>query len=521
MILLLTLLTPSASAASYYFLDSGTRAIGRGGAFVCGADDISAMYYNPAALVNIDRPIFNLNGWGVGQYVRFDRLDEAGDDGEFGTDDDLSFEPVENVGSPQLEPQGGFATHLGGIAPILKDTHLALGLYVPTSPNMAYDPDGAQRYSLIDSLVWQVYAGPSVAQRITPWLSIGAGLEYTFLRVDQRLKVSAPLSGDSEDPADDVELNLETWDPAKFSWNAGLLVQPTKWLDVGASVQPAIHYVAPGTLDVGFNPDSFVGGQLANEDTSGETGPTFTDDDVNLYVTTPWIVRVGVQVKPVPKLRVEADGTWTHWSESEELRIELCTEDDCSDGGVTLAHDPDSVLLTEDIELVDDISILTGFVDSYSARLGADYDVTDWLRLAAGVHYETSSVPTARQGVAVVDGNKWGVAAGATVRVGHHLALDVSFAEQFLANRAITDSELRQIQLEVDLSDFSNTSVGEGTIVGNGQFTSRLTFVAIGATVYLGQPKDGGTPAPKAPKSPKEPKAPEEPAAPAEPSAAG
>lgn len=495
MLLLLTLLTPSASAASYYFLDSGTRAIGRGGAFVCGADDLSAQYYNPAALVNIDRPIFNLNGWGVGQFVKFDRADEAGDDGELGTDDDLLFDEVKNQAAPQLEPSGGFATTLGGLSPILKDTHIAIGLYVPTSPNMAYDPEGAQRYSLVDSLVWQVYAGPSVAQRILPWLSIGAGLEYTFLRVDERLNVTTVQDG-SDDPQNDVALDLNTWDPLKFSWNAGLLIQPTKWLDIGASVQPAIHYVAPGTLDVNFSPDHPFSSFLTDGDaTDDETvGQTFTDDDVNLYVTTPWIVRAGVQVKPTPKLKIEGDFTWTHWSESKELRIQLCTEggESCDDGGVTLTHDPDQQILTSDIPINDDIAIVTGFQDSVSGRLGADYMVAEWLRLSAGAHYETSAVPAARQGVAVVDGNKWGVAAGATVFAGKHLAFDLAFAEQFLSNRTITDSELRQIALHADIANPDNTTVGEGKVVGNGQFTSRLTFVGIGATVYLGQPKADG-----------------------------
>jgi len=494
MLLLLALSAP-AHAASYYFLDSGTRAIARGGAFVAGADDLSAQYYNPAALVNLDRPMFNLNVWGVGQYVRFDRADEAGDDGQMGTDDDLLFDPVENSAHPQYEPSGGFATTLGGLSPVLKDTHIALGLYVPTSPNMAYDPDGAQRYSLVDSLVWQIYAGPTVAQRITPWLSVGAGLEYTFLRVDERLDVTTVQDG-SDDPQNDVSLDLHTWDPAKFSWNAGFLVQPTKWLDIAGSVQPAIHYVAPGTLDINFAPDHPFSSFLTDGDASDDAtnGQTFTDDDVNLYVTTPWIVRAGVQVKPTPKLKVEGDFTWTHWSESKELRIQLCTEggDDCTDGGVTLTHDPDQAILASDIPINDDIAIVTGFKDSVSGRLGADYMVADWLRISAGGHYETSAVPAARQGVAVVDGNKWGVAAGATAFVGKHLAFDVAFAQQFLSNRNITDSELRQIALHADIADPDNTTVGEGKVVGNGQFTSRLTFVGIGATVYLGQPKADG-----------------------------
>jgi long-subunit fatty acid transport protein len=146
--------------------------------------------------------------------------------------------------------------------------------------------------------------------------------------------------------------------------------------------------------------------------------------------------------------------------------------------------------LQEDIPITEDIAIVTGFQDAVSVRLGGDYLVADWLRVSAGAHYETSAVPAARQGVAVVDGNKWGVAAGATFFAGKHLAFDVAFAEQFLSNRNITDSELRQIALQADVLNPDNTTVGEGKVVGNGEFASRLTFVGIGATVYLGAPSE-------------------------------
>jgi hypothetical protein len=51
-----------AHAGGYYTLDSGIRAIGRGMAFTAGADDLSAQYYNPAALTRIDRTTLELRG---------------------------------------------------------------------------------------------------------------------------------------------------------------------------------------------------------------------------------------------------------------------------------------------------------------------------------------------------------------------------------------------------------------------------------------------------------------------------
>ena len=45
-------MTPSkADAGGLYFTDRGVRAMGRAGAFVAGADDLSAAWYNPAGLV--------------------------------------------------------------------------------------------------------------------------------------------------------------------------------------------------------------------------------------------------------------------------------------------------------------------------------------------------------------------------------------------------------------------------------------------------------------------------------------
>src|SRR5580700_4663088 len=42
----------SAQAAGLYFSDRGVRPLGRGGAFVAGADDLGAIWYNPAGIVD-------------------------------------------------------------------------------------------------------------------------------------------------------------------------------------------------------------------------------------------------------------------------------------------------------------------------------------------------------------------------------------------------------------------------------------------------------------------------------------
>ena len=43
-------------AAGFYTTTSGAKALGRGGAYTAGVDDLSAQFHNPAGLVRIDGP---------------------------------------------------------------------------------------------------------------------------------------------------------------------------------------------------------------------------------------------------------------------------------------------------------------------------------------------------------------------------------------------------------------------------------------------------------------------------------
>jgi long-chain fatty acid transport protein len=484
---MLLLLAAPAFASGYYYIDSGARAIGRGGAYVLGADDLSAQYYNPAALHNIKRPMLNIQGWAASQYVRFDRADEP--------DNGLSFDPVENQSPPIYEPSLGYAAPLGGIHPILKNTTLAVGLYVPTAPYLAYDENGAQRYQLQDSLIWQAYAGPSVAQKITPWLTVGAGLQYTFLRVEERLASTICILPDPEDcadpaknledPTNDLDLSVNNWDPFQISWNAGFIVTPIKQLQIGASIQPPISYSAPGQLTATFDDDFALASQLEPVDCSASNPEdedglcyVYTDDDTTLKVTVPMVIRAGVQVLPVDGVRIELDGVYHQWSTMSEFLItDMDMEVNGADGGF---------LDGQKIVVSDDIVFKTGFRDAVSVRLGGDWQINEWAQVRLGGHYETGALPDATLGVNLPDTDKFGVGAGGTFTIAKRVAVDVAFAQQFMGTKTITDSEATQQALWTSLADPESSAVVPGKIVGNGEFTSSVFYAAVGASVYFG-----------------------------------
>ena len=148
----------SAEAAGYYMSSVGTRAYSRGGAFIAGADNLLAMYHNPAALIRLDRPQVMLDMAGVQQWVEFDRTAVAGNGplDELGSPTDISYDTVSNTAPPYAIPHLAVSHTFG-----LPNTTFALGFYPPYAPDLSYDPDGPQRYSLIDTLVCLLYTSPS------------------------------------------------------------------------------------------------------------------------------------------------------------------------------------------------------------------------------------------------------------------------------------------------------------------------------------------------------------------------
>src|SRR5579863_6584919 len=50
-------------AGGLYFSDRGVRPLGRGGAFVAGADDLNATWYNPAGLADAGTSILFDGAW--------------------------------------------------------------------------------------------------------------------------------------------------------------------------------------------------------------------------------------------------------------------------------------------------------------------------------------------------------------------------------------------------------------------------------------------------------------------------
>ena len=99
----------------------------------------------------------------------------------------------------------------------------------------------------------------------------------------------------------------------------------------------------------------------------------------------------------------------------------------------------------------------------------------------AGAFYETSAIPTSTQNVSLVDGNKVGYGVGGSYRPTDNWSIDLGLSQSFLAEKTVTDSEIEQIAVEPLTGDFV-----EGTIIGNGTYSSSVLIFGAGLNYYFG-----------------------------------
>ena len=164
-VLIALLLPTQALASGYYYSDSGIVATGRGGAWVAGADTQFAQRFNPAGLIRVRQPTFNIGWSGVTQNTRWTQQGNCADQlitnapaecfsnptdtGTLDPNGTFSYDEAVNQAPPFNVPQLGFVTPFG------EDLVFAVGFISPFAPSSEWDAEGPQRYAIVDSAVYQ------------------------------------------------------------------------------------------------------------------------------------------------------------------------------------------------------------------------------------------------------------------------------------------------------------------------------------------------------------------------------
>ncbi len=462
-----------AEAGGLYVSQRGVRPLGRGGAFVAGADDLGAITYNPANIYDagsqflFDASWVNFNS----AYTREALLRQIDPNtGETVATYQQTFGTVD--GSSAFLP---IPTIVGSVSPH-PDWMIAFGAYVPyaaipTYPEKTAEGDPApQRYSLLtlDGSVLAVLGG-WVAWAPLKNLRVGAGLEFLVgsFAATQVMSGCIPerFFCSPEDPSWDVLAQITAAPIITPSGNVGITWEFVKNWRLGGSFHLPFWIDAPATIR-----------------TRLPTAPVFDNatqegEDANVSFALPFNARLGIESRDLTKgLRMELAGSYEHWQMHDTISV---TPDD-----VALTNLPG---FPRDY-FIPEVNIDRGAQGSISVMFGAEYaikvsekvDITPRL----GVSYETSAIPPEFLSVLTIDSNKVTPSLGASVRIGN-LRLDAVYAHTFAEEVTVAAKDARIVQTV----PLKATPPKNPDYINGGTYAWDANVVGLGMTWTFGHPK--------------------------------
>ncbi|MFO0741763.1 MAG: outer membrane protein transport protein [Labilithrix sp.] len=405
----------TASATGMYTSERGVRPLGRGGAFVAGADDLGAITYNPAGLADAKSALLLDLAW-VNVSTEFTRraivTDAAGNPTTATSPTakgETPFLPIPTIAG-SYSPHEMFTFALGVYAP-----YASLSKY-PTT--VAGQPAGS-RYSLV-SLEGSVLAvvGAYVAFKPIEQIRIGVGFEALVGKLESDLIFSASpqdrLLAAPESPEYDAKAKLSTSTIFAPSAHFGVTAVPHEKVRIGAAAHLPYKIDVPAELKVTLP-------RATAFDSATQTG-TGTRVKTDLPAT----LRVGVEVRPIDTLRIEAAYVRELWNVHKELAIQPTT---LSFSNITGFPSPFNV---------PPVSIPRNFQASNSFRLGGELTVLKpnddrvlGVDVRAGVNYETSAVPDDYQSPLTTDLDHVTLGLGGSISPMKNLRLDLMYAHLF------------------------------------------------------------------------------------------
>jgi long-chain fatty acid transport protein len=381
-------------AAGFMLEAQGARGLGNafagGGAAV---EDASTIYSNPAGITRLSGSQIDASLFIVKPHIKFNDKGSTtspavggapltgGNDGDAGT--------------------WGFFPNLYYAQQITDRLHAGIGFNVPFGLATKYDRNWVGRYYADESEIQTYNINPNVAYKITNWLSLGAGFSAQYIKAKYTNAVdfgtigalgglgTAPQSLDGF-----AKLNADDWG---WTYNGGILIEPTENLRFGASYTSDIDYTLKGNAK--------ISAPAAAAPIAAATG--LVDSNAKSKVTLPGRAEFGAYWRLHPKFAIMGDILWTHWSELNELKIKLDTGTD--------------------------IVTTLNWNDTLRYSFGASYYPTKNWTIRAGIAYDETPISSDKyREPRVPDNNRFWTTIGLGYRFSDRIALDLAYAHIFV-----------------------------------------------------------------------------------------
>lgn len=365
----------------------GAKASAMGTAFTAVADDPSAMAYNAAGLTQWRGTRFYAGGTAVIPSTTYHNTS--------GTSEDTKFQT--------FLPAALYATSDLGT----EDLTLGLGLFSPFGiGGRKWDRQGITRYESTSSMIGTLWVNPTIAYRLLPGLSIGAGVDYMLSQNKAQRMVDQSALGAS-DGRIDLKATGDGW-----GYNVGLLCKPIAQVGLGLAYRSGVTVGHSGHLRLrGIAPMAQPLFGSAGFDTAIRSDSTYPD-----------ILSGGLAYHPAANVTLAFDAEQVRWSSFRSLDLHL-------------KHPVPAAGLI-------DSSTPLNWKNVWTIKLGAEYRLNERLALRGGYAYVPTPVPAATLNPGNPDSTQHSVSFGFGYQL-ERLSLDVFYMAGFYQRRTTDNPALR------------------------------------------------------------------------------
>ncbi|RLB59311.1 MAG: hypothetical protein DRI34_02270 [Deltaproteobacteria bacterium] len=377
------------------------------------ADDVSVVYYNPAAMCELTGLHLQLGTTATLPLVDYQAARQAD---PLRTYTRLATGQVvqvnDGMNDAHAKVRGFFPSHLY-VSWRPESVPLAVGFGVnnPFGLGVAWPGDWDGRFITTESDLTTFFNQPTVAldlaqllgfrQRLHLSVAVGYDLVWATARLGQHLDLRVAEMLSSEPIADPEGEMLMTGSALGHGFNLALYAEWPGRLAFGASLRSGVHLPFSGTARFSFNPAGRQALQLLATDI-----PASTTGRVDIDL--PWHANLGLAWLGTERLKVALDLYLAFFQSYDELSMDF----DClhEQPACALAGDP----------------VVANWHTSWQLSLGVEYRAWRQLRLRAGYAASFSPVPADTLEPSVPDGRQSNIGLGAGWR-GDWWKLDVGY----------------------------------------------------------------------------------------------
>lgn len=391
-------------AAGFALIEQNASGMGNAYAGAAAvAEDASTIFFNPAGMSLIEGPQLVVAGHVIAVSADFSGTGSRPVALGGGT-----FSGTGDPGDTAIVPNLYFSM------PVNERMHVGIGVNVPFGLTTEYDDNWVGRFQGIKSELMTINVNPSISYKLSPAVSIGAGINYQQADVE--------LTNASVTGAGEGRTKLEADDDA-WGWNVGALFQVAQATRIGVSYRSTVDYSLEG------NATTVAAGAIQPAGTfAAQADATFPD-----------MFSLSLMQAMNDRLTILADATYTRWSELEAVRV------------------VDGAGNTRDV-------LDFNFEDVWRYSIGANYMWNDQWILKAGLAYDQSPVKNAQtRTVRLPDNDRTWIALGAQAKVGQNGRVDLGYAHLFIKDADI-DFQRSQLGVPAGFGDSRVTGTFEGSV---------------------------------------------------------